>query len=88
MDFVVDFYRGKTEADTDKAHRKFITDMLNNAKNQAKHAGDPTETEFEVARLDPASMIMRAIPMVEPLGGTISHEMWRFRNWLRENPDL
>jgi len=80
-------YRGKTETDSDKKHRKFITDILNDPKNQAKHAGDPTKTEFE-ARLQAVSMIMRAVPTVERLGGSISYEVRRFRIWLRENPDL
>jgi hypothetical protein len=44
VDFVADDYRGKTETDSDKKHRKFITDILNHPKNQAKHAGDPTKT--------------------------------------------
>jgi hypothetical protein len=69
VDFVVDYYRGKT-MDSDKGHRNFITGVRNAPRNQAKHASDPAETEFEVARLHPASMIMRAVPMIEPLGGS------------------
>ncbi|WP_406869879.1 hypothetical protein [Paraburkholderia fungorum] len=88
VDFVVDFYRGKTEAETDSEHRKFITHVLNDARNQAKHAGDPSETEFEVDRIQPVSMIMRAVPMVEPLGGPFSDEMKAFAVWLKNNPEL
>ncbi|WP_226153192.1 hypothetical protein [Burkholderia vietnamiensis] len=88
VDFVVDYYRGKTEAETDSEHRKFITHVLNDARNQAKHAGDPSETEFEMDRIQPVSMIMRAVPMVEPLGGPFSDEMKAFAVWLKRHPEL
>lgn len=88
VDFVVDFYRGKTETETDIEHRKFITHVLNDARNQAKHAGDASETEFEVDRIQPVSMIMRAAPMVEPLGGPSSDEMKAFAVWLKNHPEL
>ncbi|MFX1740003.1 hypothetical protein PXJ20_32050 [Paraburkholderia sp. A1RI_3L] len=86
--FVVDFYRGKTEAETDSEHRKFITHVLNDARNQAKHAGYPSETDFEVDRIQPVSMIMRAVPMVAPLGGPLSDEMEAFAVWLKHHPEL
>jgi hypothetical protein len=88
VDFVVEYYRGKTDAETDREHRKFITDILNDARNQAKHAGDPSETHFELDRIQPVSMIMRALPMVEPLGGTVSDEMKAFAVWLNAHPNL
>ena len=88
VDFVVDFYKGQTDTSTDEEHRSFILRILNGARNQAKHANDPSEESFEVDRLNPASMIMRAVPMVTPLGGTMSKEMKQFRDWLRQHPDL
>ncbi|MGB8418190.1 hypothetical protein HHL24_27165 [Paraburkholderia sp. RP-4-7] len=88
VDFVVDFYKGQTDTATDEEHRNMILRILNTPRNQAKHANDASETTYEVDRLNPASMIMRAAPMVVPLGGTMSKEMMRFRNWLRQHPDL
>ncbi|ANB72626.1 hypothetical protein AYM40_09790 [Paraburkholderia phytofirmans OLGA172] len=88
VDFVVDYYRGETDTETDREHRKFITDILNEARNQAKHAGDPSETHFEVERIQPVSMIMRALPMVEPLGGEFSDAMKAFAVWLKRHPEL
>ncbi|WP_232439719.1 hypothetical protein, partial [Burkholderia ubonensis] len=59
-----------------------------NCSGPTKHAGDPSETEFEVDRIQPVSMIMRAVPMVEPLGGPFSDEMKAFSVWLQKHPDL
>jgi len=70
----------------DQERRKVIIDVLNQGRNQAKHANDPSETDFELEQIHPLQMIMRAMPMARRLGGQIPHEA-QMVAWIRAHPE-
>ncbi|MDW9232915.1 hypothetical protein C7S15_8820 (plasmid) [Burkholderia cepacia] len=61
--------------------------MLNDARNEAKHANDPNETSFDVEQVFPLQMIMRAVPMCVSLGVKLSEEMGKMIRWIREHSE-
>ncbi|WP_168793667.1 hypothetical protein [Paraburkholderia aromaticivorans] len=88
LDEVAEFHRGDTDpALTDKQHRTLIADILNKARNQAKHANDPLETELDVSEWEPAYLLMRAVPMAQKLGVTDTDEMKAFAVWVQQHQD-
>ena len=71
---------------TDEARRKVIRDILNEGRNQAKHANDPAEPDFELEQIDALQMIMRAMPMAHRLGGQFQREA-QMVAWIRAHPE-
>ena len=47
---------------------KTVADILNKARNAAKHVISADDTEFVVEQIHPLQMIMRAMPMAKRLG--------------------
>jgi hypothetical protein len=84
---IVDYHFKDTDPMlSDKARRKIIVDILNEGRNQAKHANDPNETDFVLEQIYPLQMIMRAMPMTRRLGGKMQHEA-RMVEWIRAHPE-
>lgn len=69
----------------DAERRKILIEILNRARNAAKHANDPDEIDFSVESDFPLQMIMRAMPMARLLGAPPSGEAKMVR-WIREHP--
>lgn len=81
------YHLGDTDpALTDKERRKVLLEVMNRARNEAKHANDPEETHFVVEQVFPLQMIMRAMPMAKALGLTPSREA-EMVAWIRAHPE-
>jgi hypothetical protein len=63
-----------------------LLDILNGARNQAKHANNPDETHFNVEQVHPLQMIMRAMPMARRLGASFANEA-EMVHWVRTHPE-
>ena len=83
VEFVVNYHLEDTDpALPDKDRKRIIRDVLNSGRNQAKHANDPNETHFDVERIYPLQMIMRAVPMCKDLGVKQSAEVRQITDWI------
>lgn len=88
VDFIVDYHMKDTDpALSDKERRKILRDVLNSGRNAAKHANDPNETTFDVDRIFPLQMLMRAIPMCAALAVKPSDEIKSMVRWVKEHPE-
>lgn len=88
VDFIVDFHLKDTDpALPERERRKILRDVLNSARNEAKHANDPNETSFDVEQVFPLQMIMRAVPMCASLGVKPSEEMCKMIGWVHDHPE-
>ena len=84
---VIAFHWGDTDqALTDKERRKLLLEVMNRARNAAKHANDASETHFVVEQTFPLQMIMRAMPMARALGSPPSREV-EMVAWIRSHPE-
>ena len=84
---IVDFHWKDTDENkSDKERRKILLGVLNDARNQAKHANNPDEEAFSVEQVFPLQMIMRAMPMARMLGAKFANEAVMVR-WIREHPE-
>jgi hypothetical protein len=61
--------------------RKQFRDMLNLARNQLKHAGDPAYDELTITELEPMLLIARAAGMHHKFAAEPTAELVRFREW-------
>jgi len=87
VETIIDFHWKDTdEAKSDKERRKILLGVLNEARNQAKHANNPDEADFGVEQVFPLQMIMRAMPMARMLGAKFGNESVMVR-WIREHPE-
>jgi len=87
VDQIVAYHFKDTDpALSDPARRGVIVDVLNQGRNQAKHANDPAETHFDLGQIDPLQMIMRAMPMAHRLGGRFGNEA-AMVGWIRAHPE-
>ena len=81
------YHLGDTDPElTDKERRKVLLEVMNRARNEAKHANDPEEMHFVVEQVFPLQMIMRAMPMAKALGLTPSREA-EMVVWIRAHPE-
>jgi len=71
---------------TDKEQRKALLEVMNGARNAAKHAKDTSETYFVVEQTFPLQMIMRAMLMARALGLLPSREA-EMVVWIRAHPE-
>lgn len=71
---------------TEKERRKVLLEVMNRARNEAKHANDASETDFVVEQVFPLQMIMRAMPMARALGCPPSREAPMVA-WIRAHPE-
>ena len=71
---------------TEKERRKVLLEVMNRARNEAKHANDTSETHFVVEQVFPLQMIMRAMPMARILGKPPSREV-QMVAWIRVYPE-
>ena len=84
---IINFHWKDTDATkSDKERRKILLDVLNDARNQAKHANNPDEKDFSSEQVFPLQMIMRAMPMARMLGAKFANEAVMVR-WIREHPE-
>jgi hypothetical protein len=79
-------FKDTDQALPDLARRKAIVDILNAGRNQAKHANDPSEADFELEQIDSLQMIMRAMPMARRLGARMLREAEMVK-WIRGHPE-
>lgn len=79
-------WRDTDPALSDAERRRILLEVLNRARNAAKHANDPDETHFSVERDFPLQMIMRAMPMARVLGAPPAREAAMVR-WIKEHPE-
>lgn len=87
MEAIIAFHWGDTDqALTDKERRKHLLEVMNGARNAAKHANDASETHFVVEQTFPLQMIMRAMPMARALGSPPSRET-EMVAWIRAHPE-
>lgn len=87
VDSIMAFHWQDTDpALCDHDRRAVILKVMNNGRNQAKHANDPNETHFELEQIWPLQMIMRATPMAKILGAPIADEIKMVR-WVRDHPE-
>ncbi len=61
-------------------------DLLNDARNQAKHANNSDEETFDVEQIHPLQMIMRAMSMAHSLGTRFENE-GEMVAWIRAHPE-
>lgn len=88
VDYIVDYHMKDTDpALSDKERRTILRNVLNSARNEAKHANDPNETSFDVEQVFPLQMIMRAVPMCASLGVKPSEEMGKMIGWVHDHPE-
>jgi hypothetical protein len=88
MDSIIDYHFKDTDpALSDKERRKVIKDLLNGARNEAKHANNPAEGTVNVEQIFPLQMIMRAVPMCSMLTKTPSEEIRTMVVWMRDHPE-
>jgi hypothetical protein len=66
----------------DNERKRILLAVLNDPRNQAKHANDPDEQMFDNAPDYPLQMIMRAMPMARRLARPPSREAEMVR-WIR-----
>lgn len=84
---ITEFHKADIDpAIPDNKHQKTIPDILNNARNAAKHILNPDDTEFVVEQMHPLQMIMRAMPMAKRLGLPPAGEDVMVK-WIREHPE-
>lgn len=84
---IIDFHWNDTDQDKSaKDRRTVLLHVLNDARNQAKHANNPDETCFTAEQIFPLQMIMRAMPMASTLGARFAHEGEMVR-WIRTHPE-
>ena len=87
VETIIAFHWGDTDpALTDKERRDILLGVLNRARNAAKHANDPNETQFFVEQVFPLQMIMRAMPMAKSLGLPPAGEA-KMVAWIRAHPE-
>lgn len=79
-------WRDTDAALTDKERRKLLLEIMNGARNAAKHANDASETHFVIEQTFPLQMIMRAMPMTRALGSPPSREA-EIVAWIRAHPN-
>lgn len=79
-------WKDTDQTKSDKERRKILLDVLNDERNQAKHANNPDETHFDVEQMFPLQMIMRAMPMARMLGASVPNEAEMVR-WIRAHPE-
>jgi hypothetical protein len=85
---IVDYHFKDTDpALSDKERRKILLELLNGARNAAKHANNPAEANFNVEQIDPLQMIMRAVPMCARLTNQPSDEIRAMVAWMRNHPE-
>jgi len=68
--------------------KKVLMNILNNGRNQVKHANDPSETHFLIEQIWPLQMIMRALPMALRLGAPMSDSKLKMDNWISANFEI
>jgi hypothetical protein len=84
---IIAYHFGDTDpALTEKDRRNALLEVLNGARNAAKHANDPSETHFVVEQAFPLQMIMRAMPMAKALGSPPSREA-EMVAWIYAHPE-
>lgn len=84
---IIAFHWGDTDvALTDKERGKLLLEVMNGARNAAKHANNASETDFVVEHTFPLQLIMRAMPMARGLGLTPSREA-EMVAWIHAHPD-
>jgi hypothetical protein len=87
IEAIIAFHWKDTDAAlTDKVRRKTLLEIMNGARNAAKHANDAHETAFVLEQAFPLQMIMRAMPMARTLGLPPSREA-EMVAWIRAHPD-
>ena len=87
VDSICEYHWKDTDPELpDKERRKLLMDLLNGARNAAKHANDPNELDFEVEQIFPLQMIMRAMSMARSLGAVYEYE-GRMVAWIRSHPE-
>ena len=88
VDYIVDYHLKDIDPTLpEKKRRTILREVLNSARNEAKHANDPDETSFNVDRAFPLQMIMRAVPMCASLGVKPSEEMGKMIDWIHDHPE-
>lgn len=70
----------------EKERLNILAAVLNQPRNAAKHANDPSETHFVVEQVFALQMIMRAMPMAKTLGSHPSREA-EMVAWIRAYPE-
>ncbi|MFK0380219.1 hypothetical protein [Pandoraea sp. NPDC090278] len=87
-EYIAEFHLEDTDSTLpDKARRGVIYAVLNNGRNQAKHANLDGEDEVDVAQVHPLQMLMRAVPMVRNLGAPSSKEIRELYQWITDHPE-
>jgi len=84
---IIDFHWKDTDpARPDKDRQQILLNILNEPRNQAKHANNSDETHFSVEQIFPLQMIMRAMPMAKRLGAKFGNEAAMVQ-WVRTHPE-
>jgi hypothetical protein len=88
VDEIVQFHDDDIDAAIPEGQRRSsLLSVLNRGRNQAKHANNPSETEFLIEKIWPLQMIMRALPMALNFDDTMSESKDRMDVWIRSHPE-